>query len=180
MVRIWKIGAWPGLRVYGNVQRDKRMFIEDYALPYGFVAIGFGWVSNLRTMPMDLIIKELMAHPKTTKSLSYYSSQLKSFRNKIKQGDIVLLYNRRKVYVGRVNKEYYYVERGMKEDVIQHAQGYNYAPHRIGVDWLFKQRTFSADFSHWQDTIHEVTEDSLLGRMIDNELKNFILQKLSE
>jgi len=71
--------------------------------------------------------------------------------------------NRGKVYVGRVkeNTPYYHVKKESEGDFIKGTIGENIAPHRIKVSWLYNQGFFDADFSTWQDTVHEVSKGDL-------------------
>lgn|GEM_PF-6125250 len=51
--------------------------------------------------------------------------------------------------------------------------------HRIDVKWLFDKKPKRADFSNWQDTVHQVLKEDL-PKIKDKELRTFLKHKLSE
>ena len=146
MVRIWKIGAWPGWPGENNTLKNKNKFI-DYALKNNFVAIGF-FKCNVEKC------KRRSEECKGCRS----SNGFLNFLEKIEFGDIILLYNYLNVYIGKVSKTYYKVEQ---------VPG-----HRIDVEWLSKKPK-KANFGMWQDTVHPVYIEDLVNVM-DRELKLFL------
>ena len=182
MVRIWKIGSLPGLKRYTTAKENKRWHIK-YALSQNFVAIGFGFVSDIRKLSENEIRKSMVAHPRTEKSPDYYSKQITTFAKNIKQGDVVLLYNQKSVYVGivRDSHPYYYVEIDSEKDYFKDPNNpQDRAPHRINVEWQFNKSTFFVDFSSWRDTIHEVLEIDFRNKDMDEELREYLLHIISE
>mgnify|MGYP000533555587 FL=1 len=56
MANIWKIGAWPGLWGWGrNTRKNKERYIKEYALSRDFVAIGYGWIPDIKTLSEEEI-----------------------------------------------------------------------------------------------------------------------------
>lgn len=185
MVKIWKIGAWPG--IWGDDSSEtKEKYINEYALKYGFVAIGYGWVPNLSKLSKEQIRNYLSEEYKKRKrnpNLSRKTNEVYNFAKEIKENDIILLYTRYKAYVGTVIKEgsgnpYYYVEKGSEKDIIVGTEGEDMAPHRIDVHWEFNKNRFDGiDFSMWRDTVHQVLEDDI-KKIENNSLKEYLKQKM--
>ena len=176
MVNIWKIGAWPGLWD-ANTRKNKEKYIKEYALSRNFVAIGYGWIPNIRTLSNEEIKRYLEREER--RMIGRRTKEILNFANVITEKDVILLYNYFKVYIGIVKETYYYVEKRSENDFIKNTEGDNIAPHRINVEWQFNKKPFDADFSKWQDTVHQVTEEDL-KRVRDEELKKFLAQKLTE
>lgn len=178
MVNIWKIGAWPGLWDR-NTLKTKERYIQEYALPKNFVALGYGWIPDI-TKISEATTKKLLEN-EDCGLIERRTKELLNFAYVIDKGNIILLYNYYKVYVGIVKnkKPYYYVEKGSALDFIKDTEDEDIAPHRIDVEWLFNKVPFKADFSKWQDTVHQVLEDDL--NKIKNEiLRRFLREKLAE
>jgi len=179
MVNIWKIGAWPGLW-YRNTRKNKERYIKEYALSRDFVAIGYGWIPDIRTLSEEEIKKYLESEE--CGLIGRRTKEILNFANVITKGDVILLYNHFKAYVGIVKNKnpYYYVEKGSEKDFIDtEGDDINRAPHRIDVEWQFNKKPFDADFSKWQDTVHQVTGEDL-DNIRNEELKRFLAQKLTE
>lgn len=177
MVKVWKIGSWPGL--WGNnTKKHKDKFISEYALPKGFVALGYGWIDDITTLTDDEIKKCLKRRGK----INWRTKQITDFARVINRDDIILLYNSGVVYVGRVEKikPYYHVnKKDPKNNFIVGVNGEDIAPHRIPVTWLFNQNSFDADFKKWQDTVHEFSLMDL-NRIKDDGLRAFLKSELSK
>jgi|GEM_PF-668060 Predicted restriction endonuclease len=162
MANIWKIGAWPGFPGDKNNPKNKKRFIEDFALPNNFVAIGWEKCSIQKCRSIDKCRRC---------NLDYSSRGCKEFKNfstGIIENDIVLLYNYGKVYVGEVckrsNGSVYYKDK--------------YKPrNRINVKWLNKEPR-QANFHHWRDTVHQVLKKDL-AKISDNDLKSFLEKKFN-
>jgi hypothetical protein len=176
MVNIWKIGAWPGLWD-NNTLKTKERYIQDYALPRGFVAIGYGWIPDIKKLSEEEIKKKLENEGRGL--IKRRTKENLNFANVIDRRDVILLYNHYKVYVGIVINPYYHVEKGSEKDFIEDTEGDDIAPHRIDVEWQFNKNTFDANFSKWQDTVHQVAEEDL-DNIRNEELKRFLTQKLAE
>jgi len=176
MVNIWKIGAWPGLWD-ANTQKNKEKYIKEYALSRNFVAIGYGWIPDIGTLSNEEIKRYL--EQEECRMIGKRTKEILNFANVITEKDVILLYNLFKVYIGIVKETYYYVEKRSKNDFIKNTEGDDIAPHRINVEWQFNKKPFDADFSKWQDTVHQVIEEDL-KRVRDEELKRFLAQKLTE
>ena len=162
--------------------KKKNIFVERYALSRGFVAIGYGWIRNIKEISVQEIHQQLKI--KGCGKIGKRTKEILCFANEIEKGDVILLYNHFKVYVGivkdRDNKPYYYVERNSKDDFIDETEGDNIAPHRIDVEWQFNNKSFSADFSSWQDTVHRVLQSNILEKDMNEKLREYLLQKISE
>lgn len=171
MVNIWKIGSWPGLW-YNNTIKNKERYIKEYALPKNFVAIGSGYIPNIKKLSEDELIRILDRKNKLKKK-----QQILDFANVIDKEDVILLYNHYKVYVGIVKNTYYHVKMGSEKDFIKDTDNGNIAPHRIDVYWQFYGAPFNADFSKWQDTVHQVFEEDL-SKIEDKKLKIFLRKKI--
>lgn len=171
MANIWKIGSWPGLWD-NNTLKNKERYIKEYALPKNFVAIGSGYIPNIEKLSEDELIRILDRNNKLKKK-----QQILDFAKEIKKGDVILLYNHYKVCVGVVKNPYYHVKKGSEKDFIKDTDDENIAPHRIDVDWQFEGVSFDADFSKWQDTVHQVFEEDL-SKIADKKLKIFLRKKL--
>jgi hypothetical protein len=179
MVNIWKIGSWPGLWD-GNSLKNKERYIKEYALPRDFVAIGYGWIPDIRTISVEEIKRYLESEERGM--IQKRTKEILNFAKVIKKNDMILLYKHFKVYVGIVknNNPYYYVEPGSEMDFIDtEGDDINRAPHRIDIEWQYNKKSFNADFSKWQDTVHQVTEDDL-DNIRDEELERILAQKLAE
>lgn len=178
MVNIWKIGAWPGLWD-SNTLKTKERYIQEYALPRGFVAIGYGWIPDIKKMSEKEIKIKLQSEERG--KIGRRTKEILNFANVINKSDVILLYNHFKVYVGivKVKNPYHHIKRGSKEDFINDTDDYNIAPHRINVEWQFNKNPFDADFSKWQDTVHQVLEEDM-GKIKDKKLRRFLEQKLKE
>lgn len=167
MVRVWKIGAWPGGPKKNWSPLNKRRFIHEYALPKKYVAIGF------KDCKVDICpdLKDPTCRHCRNKK------EFQDFKKEIKQGDIVLLYNGKNtekitgVYVGEVVK-----------NLKKYFPGKEGQHHRIKVRWLedkFPKMPLEADFP-WNDTVHEIfIEDFKKIKDKELELKNFLKPKLS-
>jgi hypothetical protein len=225
MVKIWKIGARPGLWKKNpqsrkeepredKVEKEKR-FINNYALCNDFVAIGNAWVKgNLRvlieTNKLDNAIKEgfLENYKVAISDNGARKSMLTDFAN-IDDGDVILLYfigeepKKGKVYVGKASKEknpydyankvktpYYHVKRKSKEDVIEGTIGIHIAPHRVAVNWDFrdgglefkKGKCFPASFTggKYMRRICQVLKKDLEKTIKSEKLIEFLERKLKE
>jgi hypothetical protein len=176
MVGIWKIGAWPGVWD-SNTLKTKERYIEQYALPRGFAAIGYGWIPNIKKTSTD-VIKQLLVD-EDCGNIGRITNEILNFTRVIDREDVILLYIHLKVYVGIVKNPYYYVEKGSAKDFIQGVDGVNIAPHRIDVEWKFNKAPFVADFGNWRDTVHQVFEDDL-DKISDIQLKRFLKLKLMQ
>jgi predicted Mrr-cat superfamily restriction endonuclease len=176
MVNIWKIGSWPGLWD-SHTLKTKEKYIKEYALPKNFVALGYGWIPNIKKTSKK-VIKKLLEN-ENCGLIERRTKELLSFANVIDKGDVILLYNYYKVYVGIVKNKnpYYHVKKGSALDFIIGAEGEDIAPHRIDVEWQFNKMPFEADFSKWQDTVHQVLEDDL-DKIEDEKLRRFLRQKI--
>jgi len=179
MVNIWKIGAWPGLWGWGrNTRKNKERYIKEYALSRDFVAIGYGWIPDIKTLSEEEIGEYLKN--KECGLIGRRTKEILNFANSISKGDVILLYDHFKVYVGIVKNPYYYVEKGSEKDFINtKGDDINRAPHRIDVEWQFNKKPFDADFSKWRDAVHQVTWKDLTN-IRSEELKRFLAQKLIE
>jgi len=177
MVNIWKIGSWPGLWD-SNTLKTKEKYIKEYALPKNFVAIGYGWIPNIKKISEETIKKLLENEDRGL--IKRRTNELLNFANVVDKGDVILLYNYYKVYVGIVKNKnpYYYVKKGSALDFIKDTDGEDIAPHRIDVEWQFNKTPFEADFSEWQDTVHQVLDDDL-DKIRDEKLRKFLKQKLA-
>jgi hypothetical protein len=176
MVNIWKIGSWPGVW-HSNTLKTKERYLTEYALPRNFVAIGYGWIPNIKKTSTD-VIKQLLVDEERGQ-IQRRTNEILNFARVIDREHVILLYNHLKVYVGIVKNPYYYVEKGSAKDFIQGTNGDNIAPHRIDVEWKFNKAPFVADFSKWQDTVHQVFEKDL-DNISDIQLRRFLKQKLME
>ena len=212
MVNIWKIGAWPGLWGKEPTEREDRVrreqkFINEYALPNDFVALGSAYVSKDMLLAKNELRSVIKLGYREENNKEINSGQLNSrekmlteFAN-INDGEIVLLYfigetpHNGKVYVGeakeeknpynythRVKTPYYYVEKKSKENIIKDTIGIHIAPHRIGVKWLFDKKPFPADFSGipYLLRIYQVLEKDLEKKIKDKELRKFLERKMRE
>ena len=182
MVKIWKIGAWPGLWGNNNT-KNKEKYITEYALPYDFVAIGSAYIPDITKLSepekeMKTYMEDVGKKPK---SIPERIKQILNFTKDIHKGDVILLYHQYKAYVGIVKNEkpYYYVEKGSEKDFIKDTIGDNIAPHRIDVEWLFDKRSFDTDFSMWQDRVHQVLREDL-DKIKNEKLRRFLEQKLAD
>lgn len=173
MVNIWKIGSWPGLW-YNNTIENKEKYINEYALPENFVAIGSGYLPNIKKLSEDKLTRILESKGKLRRK-----TQILNFANVIDEKDVILLYNHYKVYVGIVKEPYYHVKKGSEKDFIKNTDGENIAPHRIDVEWQFNKVPFDADFSKWQDVVHQVFEEDL-DKISNMQLRKFLRQKLHD
>jgi len=176
MVNIWKIGAWPGLWD-NNTLKTKERYIRDYALPRCFVAIGYGWIPNIQKLSEEKIKKKL--ENEGCGLIQRRTKEILNFAKVIDRRDVILLYNHYKVYVGIVINSYYHVEKGSEKDFIEDSEGDNIAPHRIDVEWQYNKKTFDANFSKWQDTVHQFKEQDLV-KINDEKLKRYLEHKLAE
>ncbi|MCG7849221.1 MAG: hypothetical protein MIO93_08600 [ANME-2 cluster archaeon] len=176
MVNIWKIAAWPGLWD-GNTRKNKERYIKEYALSRDFVAIGYGWIPDISRLSEQEI--KMYLEREECGLIGRRTKEILNFANVITKGDVILLYNHFKVHIGIVKNPYYYVEKESEDDFIKDTEGEDIAPHRIDVKWQFNKKPFDADFSNWQDTVHQVTEEDL-KKVRDEELKRFLAQKLTE
>ncbi len=174
MVDIWKIGSWPGLWD-SNTLKTKERYIQEYALPRDLVAIGYGWIPNIKKTSEE-IIKKLLVNKECGK-IEKRTKELINFAKVIDREDVILLYNHYKVYVSIVKNPYYYVEKGSAKDFIKDTEGEDIAPHRIDVEWQFNKTPFEADFSSWQDTVHQVFEEDL-DKISSMQIRRFLKQKL--
>lgn len=173
MVSIWKIGSWPGL--WGsNTIKNKERYISEYALPKNFVALGSGYIPDITKLSEDELTRILERENKLKKK-----QQILNFAKVIDKDDVILLYNHYKVYVGIVKKPYYHVKKGSEKDFIKDTDGENIAPHRTDIEWQFNKLSFDADFSKWQDTVHQFLEEDL-AKIRDEKLRKFLKQKLTE
>jgi hypothetical protein len=178
MVKVWKIGQWPGIWG-GRTKKHKERYVKEYALPFGFVAVGYGWIPNIRTLDENTLRKEVA---KDGSFVGRRTKELLNFAYHIKEDDIILLYSQYHAYVGvatkKNNEPYYFVKKGSCEDYIKDAEDEDIAPHRIKVKWLYK-KPFGMDFSMWRDTVHEVTLRDL-SKIEDDKLRNLLLQKIKK
>lgn len=152
MVNIWKIGAWPGWPGIEKTPRNKQRFI-DFALKNNVVAIGFSRCN---------VEKCKSRSGKYCKGCRQ-SNEFLNFSENIRFGDIILLYNHFKVYIGKVSKTHYKVQQSPR--------------HRIDVEWLSKKPK-KANFGMWQDTVHPVYKKDLVNVM-DKELKLFLEHEIT-
>ncbi|MBN1472575.1 MAG: hypothetical protein JW925_12405 [Syntrophaceae bacterium] len=156
---IWKIGAWPGFPGNKYSQKNKNLFIKDYALLSNYVAIGWA----------DCSKEDCNSH-KCRCSLSRHDkNQFIDFTSKISEHDIVLLYNYGYVYVGEVCK---------RSDGNVYYNVKDEPRHRINVKWLFDKQPKRADFHLWQDTVHQVFKNDL-SKIKDNDLRS-ILEEIAQ
>jgi hypothetical protein len=160
MVNVWKMGAWPGFPGIELSLKNKNEFINKYALPNNFVAIGF---------------KDCKAEGKTEEEIkeickndcsygNYWGKCSKEFINftkNIKYGDIILLYNYGQVYTGIAQK---------RDDGKVYYETKEIPKHRIDVKWLYDKKSKRADFSKWQDTVHQLEREDI-DKIKDKELK---------
>lgn len=105
------------------------------------------------------------------------TKELINFAKEIDREDVILLYNHYKVHVGIVKNSYYYVEKGSAQDFIKDTEDEDIAPHRIDVEWQFNKTPFEADFSTWQDTVHQVFEEDL-DKIPSMQIRRFLRQRL--
>lgn len=187
MVRVWKIGSWPGVPRLG-----KKGFWE-IASKNGFTAIGGAFLGDLSKYSRDKMnfIEEVQKKEKEINGKKARKNSVEgkwNFHSEIKGGAIILQYlSKGEVYVGKVVKEYYFVKEGDLRDYFTRYDKEDRAPSRIDVDWKFNEnfldsngepKSFNADFHDWEDTIHEVTLSDL-SREMDEELRGFISDVLN-
>ena len=194
MVNIWKIGSAPALWGNEKTPTDKKRYIK-YALGYeaevkeGFVAIGYGWIPDIKKLYAEL--GEIKAEEKIKEYLEEHNKgkiwkrteEIRDFALNIKEKDVILLYyTKSKAHVGLVKKPYYYVLEGDDRDYFGNFDKINRAPHRIDVDWQFKDskvKLFDGVNLTWFDTVHQVLEMDL-DKIENEELKNYLENKLRE
>jgi hypothetical protein len=163
MVNIWKIGAWPGFPGSELSLKNKNKFINEYALPKNFVAIGYD-----ECKAKDKTENEIRETCKKCENSGWCSKQFIDFTKKIKNGDIILLYNYGKVYTGLAQK---------RNDGRVHYETKDEPMHRINVKWLYNKKPKKADFSTWRDVIHHFEREHL-KKIKDGELKRYLNKNL--
>ncbi len=165
MVNIWKIGAWPGWPCNkGSYYKNKKNFIR-VALRNNFVAIG--WSDCKAENKTEKQIREECK--KCGICRSNKSDEFINFTKKIRNNDIILLYNYEKIYTGVAKK---------RRDGKIHYETTKEPIHRIDVDWLYHAKPKKAKFS-WYDTVHKI-EDKDLPRITDKALRSFLQNKINE
>jgi HNH endonuclease len=161
MANVWKIGAWPGFPGTKYSLKNKNDFIHKHALLENYVAIG--WADcDAKVDEHTFRSNCAKCKPRCKENVI---SQIVDFTLNIKPNDIVLLYNRLKVYTGKVVSNYY--------------PNTALPKHRIGVEWLFNKQSKDADFRLWQDTVHKVSIEDL-DNVTDEELKLFLVKQLRD
>ncbi len=174
---IWKIGSYPFeldelKEKTGLNKRDYDMISKENR----FVAIGWAHLGDLSDVQTEQDVKI-----KGPALRSNTRDGIVSFCKKIKEGDIVLHYGTyfKILNVGRVIKHngkrpYYFVSESDDKTSLN-----GMAPNRIEVIWLFEGKSFKADFSKWQDTVHKVKKEDL-SLIDDGELKDYLLRILNK
>jgi hypothetical protein len=164
LVRIWKVGGWPGIG-RKNTPQNKKQYIA-IALDKCFAAIGSAEVPDLSRLSVSQI-----ADYKGVRAAEWYR-----FGHDIKQGHIVMLYDnssrQRVAYVGVVTAPprdlakpnsqpgaaYYHVPEHHRLNYFRNIDRVNYAPHRVNVRWIRGKKRPVEVVIDWQDTLHEVRD----------------------
>ena len=195
MVKIWKIGAWPGIGD-SNTPTNKQRFIK-YALEHEFVALGSAYVNEpIENFSDEELMDKIWnglenkdKEPSHTK-VKNRKVALRNFAD-VKTGAVILLYNRYEVYVSNATTgtgedksqetPYYFVK---KPDPIPlgYTDGINIAPHRVAVKWKFEKRSFPADFSKYpyNRRFIPIKEKDLEETIKSEELKKYLERKLRD
>lgn len=168
MVNVWKIGAWPKYPGRSRSLKNKNEFINKYALQKNFVAIGYeDCEAEGRT---EEEIKDIC---KNDCDYGNYwgrcSKEFIDFTKNIKYHDIILLYNYGRVYTGIAQK---------RDDGKIHYETRGKPKHRINVKWLYDKKPKKADFSKWQDVVHQLQREDL-DKIKDGELKKYLSKNLT-
>jgi len=162
MVNVWKIGAWPGFPGIKLSLENKNEFINKYALPKNFVAIGYEDCKAENKTEEE--IKEICKNDCDNVNWGRCSKEFINFTKDIKYGDIILLYNYGQVYAGIAQK---------RDDGKVYYETKEIPKHRIDVKWLYKKKSKRADFGKWQDTVHQLEREDIV-KIKDEELKEFL------
>lgn len=193
MVNIWKIGSAPALWGNKKTSRDKKKYIA-IALSKGFVAIGYGFISeNIKNLyenekaEFEKKIKEYLER-KSKGRIGKRTKEIYDFAINIKEGDVIILYyTHSKAFIGTVKEHkndeiYYYVEKETEENLFGKNNEINRAPHRIDVNWGIKELNDEVYFEgvclgKWQDTLHQFLEEDLKN-IKDERLRKYLKNKL--
>ena len=187
MVNIWKVGSWPGL--WGeNTFDNKEKFALKYAIPFDFIAIGSGYLPDLKGWTKKEIKKEIKNKTdKSKEDVDFRTETVNDFVNKMKIGDVVFLdLDGNEGYIGEISSEYYYVGKNSKLNFIKETKEHNYAPHRRDVCWKHKNRYFEAlrfsnvnlDIKELKGSVLEIRSDHI-ERIENTKLKKYLKVMLS-
>lgn len=174
MFKVWKIGCKPfDLKEF---EKETGMNIYDYLKysdEHNFVAIGWKRLGNLKNYNNfnEIVAKMKVDGGKYNKT----SEQIFDFANNIKEGHIILHYEHN-FKIHNVGKVVPWEDGSIYKYVIDNNLK-GFARHRIKIIQLFDGRSFKADFSKWQDTIHEFKEEDL-NLIQDKELRDFLYKEL--
>lgn len=185
--------------ITGHKDHDKyaRLFSEN-----GVVAVGWCEVGDISGMTRNEIISAA-EKAKNIDNPPYVASVLVSFRDEIKVGDPVFAYKTGNIVacVGFVDGEYYFDDSDELGDCDK--MGY---PHKRKVRWIGEPtnfhrnllpesvseelakrgtlRIFQYDFSEIEESLKEIPESSMFGRIItvesEEQIKNYIINNHKE
>lgn len=165
---------------------NRKIFLE-YAVEKKCTAIGFAILGDLIQYKNKDDLQNALERNDFAKR---QAKDIMLFRDEIKPLDIILQYDRGKVYVGKAESSYYFVKEseGTGLDFFWQFDKINRAPNRIDVNWGFNKsflnnnnepRLLRADFP-WNDTVHEITAEELdfkkgnMKREINEDLRLFL------
>lgn len=173
MINIWRIGSWPGIRE--DTKENRKKFALEYAIPYNFIAIGSGYLPDVKGWTIEEIRDETDKKSKAknrAKTVNY-------FVNEMKIGDIVFLdLDGKEGYMGEIASDYYWVQKNSSLDFIRNTSGYNYAPHRRDVCWKYKDKSGKAesfsDISFGLNGAVNKIKDEQISQITNSKVKKYL------
>lgn len=166
-----------------------------FAYEHGFVALGYGWIPDIRQLFSSIgkegaikRIKELLSEAGKGK-IGRRTKEIIDFAFNINENDVIILYyERSKAYVGVVKcnnrgEVYHYIPLNSDKDYFSKYDQINRAPHRIDVEWKFiensKPKLLQGINLTWYDTVHEVLKGDLY-RIENDKVRKYLVEKMKE
>jgi hypothetical protein len=176
VARVWKLGASPGIGRKSYTQK---------ALERGFVALGYSKIRDLRKIASEqALFRELKRLDRYETRNSARHLWLFSHANEgIRKNDIVLLYDHGEAWVARVSSRYYRVRKGSRRDYFSKRFDGYFAPHRLGVRWLYRQkngkiRKFAIDGRYWEAKVLEIKPGDINKVEMEDTLRTFLQREM--